>query len=150
MSADLGWAIAHHLGILTVAGLLVAELFLVHTAPAPATIRLLARLDAGFGLAAAATLAAGFGRVFLGIRPHEFYLENPVFWAKVAAFAGVGLLSIGPTLRFLKWRRAIAADGNFAPAMPDVVRVRRFLWGETLLFLTIPVFAALMARGYGL
>ena len=41
----------------------------------------------------------------------------------------IGLLSVPPTLAFLKWRR--------------------YLWMEVALFPLLPAFAAAMARGYG-
>ncbi len=56
----------------------------------------------------------------------------------------IGLLSIPPTLAFLKWRRKDATLTDEAGA-----RMRRYLWIEVLLFALLPAFAAVMARGYG-
>jgi len=56
----------------------------------------------------------------------------------------IGLLSVPPTLAFLKWRRAGASPTNEA-----VAKARRYLWMEVALFPLLPAFAAAMARGYG-
>ena len=57
-----------------------------------------------------------------------YYSVNMFFWAKMAAFAAVALLSIAPTIRIIRWRRALAGDVAFAPAAADIANVRRFLW----------------------
>ena len=67
----------------------------------------------------------------------------------MAAFAAVALLSIAPTIRIVRWRRALAGDAAFTPAAADIANVRRFLWTEAAVFALIPAFAAAMARGYG-
>ena len=95
-------------------------------------------------------VAVGFLRVWFGGKGPDFYLSNPVFWAKIAAFGAVGLLSIVPTVRILAWRRALVGDHAFSPAPADIERVRRFLSLELMVFPLIPIFAALMATGYGL
>jgi putative membrane protein len=62
----------------------------------------------------------------------------------MAAFAGVGLASIPPTLAIRRWRLAGAA-----PTDTDVNAARRFIYLEAALLIFIPTFAAAMARGYG-
>jgi len=62
----------------------------------------------------------------------------------MATFVLVALLSVPPTLQYLKWRRSSEAPG---PA--DVGRVKRFLYAEVFLFAFLPIFAATMARGFG-
>ena len=44
-------------------------------------------------------IVVGVGRVLFGLKGWEFYVYNWAFWAKMAAFALVGLLSIQPTIR---------------------------------------------------
>ena len=109
-----------------------------------------AKLDIAYGIVAGLVLVVGFSRVFFGIKGAGFYLSNPVFWAKMAAFLILGLLSIPPTMQVIRWRKA--ADGNdaFRPPDHEVKAVRRYMHYEGMAYFTIPVFAALMARGYGL
>ena len=146
---DLVLAILHHLLIFSLAGLLAAELALVRPGVGGATLKTLGLIDAGYGATAGLILVVGFSRVFLGAKGPDFYLSNPVFWAKIAAFAVVGLLSILPTLAILRWRKADKAQADFTPPAAEVARARQALLVELAVFALIPVFAAAMARGYG-
>lgn len=147
---DLVLAIAHHLAILALVGVVAAELVLLRPGIAGAGLERLGRLDAAYGAIAGLVLAAGVLRVFLGAPGAGFYLANPVFWMKIGAFVGVGLLSIAPTISLLRWRREARADADFVPTAAAVRQSRRFLYGEAALLGLIPVFAAAMARGVGL
>jgi putative membrane protein len=147
---DLVLAILHHLLILSLAGLLSVERVLVKPGVSGAALGTLGRIDAAYGATAGLILVVGFCRVYLGAKGAAFYLENPVFWAKIAAFAVVGLLSLPPTIAILKWGRQAKADPAFAPSDTDVAKVRRLLGWELIVFALIPIFAAAMARGYGL
>lgn len=62
----------------------------------------------------------------------------------MAAFASVGLLSIGPTRRYIRWRR----DGAL-PDEDEISSARRNIHLQLAVFPLIPIFAALMARGIG-
>lgn len=147
---DFVLASIHHLIVFGIAAVLAAELALMRPAAmSPQTVRLLVRFDAAYGMLALAILAAGFIRVWYGAKGPDFYLHNPVFWAKIAAFGVVGLLSIQPTRRILAWRQAAKADAGFMPALPEVGRLRRVLLLEIHVFALIPVLAAAMARGIG-
>ena len=147
---DLVLAIAHHLLILSLAGLLATELALVRLGLGGATLKTLGAIDAAYGAVAGLILAVGFSRVYLGGKGPDFYLSNPVFWAKIAAFALVGALSILPTMAILKWRKAAKSQVDFTPPAEEVARARKALVLELAVFALIPVFAAAMARGYGL
>lgn len=149
MTTDAWLAIAHHLAVFGVFAVLVVEWALVRPGIDAEDVRRIARVDAAYGLLAVAVLAAGFARVFAGDKPTDFYFDNPVFWAKLGAFATVGLLSIGPTIRYLRWRRAAAAD-DAAPDAGEVTATRRTVGLELAIFAAIPALAAVMARGIGL
>ncbi len=109
----------------------------------------MARIDIAFGVLAALVLIVGFARVYFGLKGADYYWHNSFFHAKLGAFLLVGILSIFPTLRFIKWRRAITSAPDFAPPLAEVENARRFIHLELVVFFLIPVFAALMARGYG-
>jgi putative membrane protein len=147
---DLVLAILHHLLILSLAGLMLAGFVLVRPGVSGGALKALGGIDASYGGAAVLILIVGFGRVYLGAKGADTYLHNPVFWAKIAAFAAVGLLSIQPTIAILKWRKAAAADPAFVPSGAEVAKVRKVMLAELLVFALIPIFAAAMARGYGL
>ncbi len=150
MLTDLLLAIAHHLLIFAVLAVLVMELMVMRPGMTADRLRYLGRLDLAYGIIAGAILVIGFGRVFFGAKPWEFYIYNWVFWAKIAAFAAVGILSIPPTLQIARWRLALARDDSFSPPAAEVASARRLMHYEALVFILIPIFAAMMARGYGL
>ncbi len=143
-------ASVHYLTIFALVAILAIELALVRPGMDAATVKRLARIDLGFGLAAVAVILAGLARVFFGFKGPAYYLGNWIFWTKMGVFALIGLLSIQPTLRFLAWRRLINVDANALPATSDIARVKRIIHLEAGLLLFLPILAAAMARGYGL
>jgi putative membrane protein len=58
----------------------------------------------------------------------------------------VGLLSIVPTMRFPKWRRAQRTQPDFVPPAEEIKKMRRFIHLEAGVFILIPVLAAMMVR----
>ena len=148
--SDFLLASVHHLIVFGIASVLAAELALLRPAAmSPQTVRLLGRFDAVYGILALSILAAGFVRVWYGAKGADFYLHNSVFWAKIAAFGVVGLLSIVPTKRILAWQKAAQANDSFMPPLEEVAKLRRTLLAEIHVFALIPILAAAMARGIG-
>jgi putative membrane protein len=146
---DLILAIAHHLAVFSVFGLLIAEVVLLRPGIAAERIRQLGLVDTLYGAASMLVILAGLARVIWGAAGWEYYVANWAFWAKMAAFIIVGLFSLPPTLAVLGWRRKLAADPAFSPDPAQVATLRRFFAGELVAFAFIPAFAAAMARGYG-
>ncbi|MHA6644808.1 DUF2214 family protein [Mesorhizobium sp. A623] len=149
-TADLGLAILHHLLVFSLAGIIGAEFVLVRGDLSRSTINRLARIDRHYGLVAMLIILVGVGRVVYGLKGWEFYVYNWVFWAKMAAFLAVGLLSIRPTMRYIAWNRHAGADPQFQVPATELASVRSAVRTQAVVFLLIPVFAAAMARGYGL
>ena len=145
---DLILAIAHHVLAFGLVALLMAEGVLLRPGLVGRDIDRAARLDLAYGTTAALILVVGILRVFLGAKGAQYYLQNPWFWAKMAAFLVVGLLSIGPTVRFIAWRRRRSAEPTFVPPAAEVQSLRRLLRLESVAVVAILVFAAAMAR-YG-
>ena len=149
-TTDLVLAILHHLLVFSLAGIIAAEFVLIRNELSASTLSRLARVDRHYGLVALLIIVVGVARVYWGLKGWEFYVYNWVFWAKMAAFAGVGLLSIVPTVRFISWNRQAAADPGWRVPEAEYASVRSYVRWEAIVFLLIPVFAAAMARGYGL
>lgn len=147
---DLILAIAHHLTVFTLAGLLIAEAALLRPGLSPERIRQLSAIDMAYGAVAMLIIVVGVLRVIFGDKGADYYLHNWAFWLKMAAFVLVGLLSAPPTLAIIGWRRRLAADPAFSPDAATIAGLRRFYIGEIVAFAFIPVFAAAMARGYGI
>jgi len=146
-STDLTLAIAHHVLIFALAGVLAFEIGAIRPGMSGADIRRVARVDLWYGILAALIVIVGFTRAVYAAKGWAYYSVNAFFWAKIGTFALVGLLSIVPTAALIRWRGAAAKDPAFVPA---VGTVRRFLWVEVAVFALIPAFAAAMARGYGM
>ena len=141
---DLALAIAHHLLIFALFGALTAELLLAKPGMDAAQVKRVARIDGLYGLSAMLVIAVGVSRAVFAAKGWDYYLHNGFFWAKIATFALIGVLSIQPTVFWLRARRA-----GGSPATADIARVRRFLHAQAGLFPLLLVFAAAMARGYG-
>jgi putative membrane protein len=146
MLTDLILAILHHLAIVTLIVLLAIEFALMKPGMTANDLRRLTKVDAGYGAVAGLVIVIGVCRVIWGAKGADFYLSNPWFWAKMASFAAIGLLSIPPTLALLKWRKAARTDAAFLPSDADIARLRRFVHAEVALLALVVVFAAAMAR----
>jgi putative membrane protein len=148
MLVDLLLAILHHLLVFVLFAILAVELVWLKRDLDAASLPRIARLDMIYGIVAGLIVVVGVSRVFFGIKGYEYYLVSPSFWAKMIAFAALGLLSIPPTRRILAWRRRAASEPGFVPPASEIAAARRFLHVEATIFLLIPIFAAAMARGY--
>jgi putative membrane protein len=141
---DLQLAIGHHLIVFALFGILAAELVLVRRGMSFETLLSIARIDIWYGALAGAIVLVGFSRAIFAAKGWAYYSHNAFFWAKIATFFLIALLSIAPTIEYIKWQRARAVPNDSA-----VSRVQRFLYVELVLFAFLPIFAAAMARGYG-
>lgn len=144
MILDTTLAYAHYLAAFALIAILAGETLLLRPGLSAADINRLSRLDLFYGLVAVAVLALGLARAIYGVKSWDFYAENPYFWAKLSAFVVMGLLSIPPTLRFPKWKRAAAAG-----ALPEVAAIRstrRYVMAQWTVFLAIPFLAAALGR----
>jgi putative membrane protein len=148
MLPDLTLAALHHLLIFGLVTMLASESTLLRGPVDTATVRRLAGIDRGYGLTAVLLLIVGMLRVFHGIKGEDFYFHNPWFHAKLSAYLLAAVISILPTIRFLRWRRALRANPDFAPDAAEVASLRKFIRAQLALIAAIFVFAAAMAR-YG-
>jgi len=148
MALDLYLAIAHHLLIFTLFGILVSELVLVREGMTGADVRLIVSIDLWYGIVAGLILIVGFSRVTFAAKGWAYYSANSFFWAKIGVFVLIAVLSVWPTLQFFGWRKRFQSAGDL-PNGTGVSSIRRILWLEAGLFALLPAFAAAMARGYG-
>jgi putative membrane protein len=137
-------AYLHYFAIFAVFVTLSLELVLCKGAIDNATVRRLGHYDAAFAVSAMLALATGFLRAVYGVKGWGWYAENPFFWVKVGTFAVIGLISIVPTIAFLRWKKQ-----NVAPTAEQTARVRKYIAWETFLLPILPLCAVLMARAIG-
>ena len=150
MFTDFLLASLHHILVFALFVILGAQIVLVRPGMDASAIARVSRLDMVFGMLAASVLVAGFARVYWGVKGSAYYFANHIFLTKVGLFVIIGLISIGPTLRFNAWRKALAADPNARPEAGDMRRTRMFIHAEATLIFLLPILAAAMARGYGI
>ncbi|HEX5311745.1 DUF2214 family protein [Aquabacterium sp.] len=140
-------AYAHFLAIFSVVVFLTSEAALCRAEwMNAAVVRRLARLDLIYLFAAIAVLATGLARTYWGVKGMGWYWQQPLLHIKVTLFVLIGVLSIKPTLSFLRWRRQLDADGTL-PAADEIRSVRRLVMIEAHLLVLIPLAASLLARG---
>jgi putative membrane protein len=139
--ALLAWL--HFLCIFTLVGTLISELVLYRRVMDVARIALLRRIDMLFGIAAGLVIVSGILRVTLGLKGAAFYLHNPFFWTKMGLFLALGLLSIAPTIHYLRLpgSGAVVPEGAYRRTWAVLVL-------EVGLLGCIPLLATLLAHGY--
>lgn len=147
MIADFTLAWMHHLCFLGMAAALAMQWTLLHPSRPAIPLSVLGKTDAWYGSLAALILLIGAARVAWGPKGAAFYLDNPVFWAKIAVFLAVGTISAFPTLNYLRWRQQARHDSAFQPSALAVGKVRTAIRLQFLGWLALPVLAAAMARG---
>ncbi len=113
-----------------------------------AIVERLAAIDRVYGLAAVAVFLTGLARVFWGAKGGAYYAGNWLLWTKLGLFLVIGLLSIRPTITFLRWRRVLRADGTL-PTPEQVRRTRKQVMRQAHLIPVVALAAVFLARGYG-
>jgi putative membrane protein len=149
MWLDATLAYLHYSAIFLVFGFLTVEVMLVRQPVDARAAALLVRCDIWYAASAVAALVTGISRVIYGAKGAAFYTANPVFWTKVGLFVAVSLVSIAPTIRFIRWRARHSADPRFAVPDGEQRRVRQLVMMELHLLAFVPLAAVLMARGIG-
>ena len=136
----------HFISIFAIVSTIVSEHLLLKKHMTRKELGRIARVDAVYGIAALTLLAAGFTLWFGAVgKPTAFYSGNWIFHTKITLFLVVGLLSIYPTVFFLKNRK-----GNPDEVVAVPSRVFLMLRLELILLFIIPLLAGLMAKGIGL
>ena len=146
MSTEILLRYIHFISIFTIVGVLVSEHMLLKKQMSRSEIAKLAKIDAIYGLAALTLIIAGL-TLWLGSfgKPSVYYTRNWVFHIKLTLFLAIGLLSIYPTIFFIKQRK-----GNPDEIVNIPATVFLLLRIELLLLLIIPLLAGLMSKGIGL
>ncbi|HEY7902734.1 MAG TPA: DUF2214 family protein [Casimicrobiaceae bacterium] len=142
-------AFLHFLAAFTLFAALAVELMLTRGTLDAFTARRLLVVDGVFGTSAAVVLLAGIARVLWFAKGPAYYLHDVFFIAKMALFVAVGLLSIYPTLQFLRMRPVLRQGGTPALDPAHLRRIRRVIHVEATLVVLIILCASLMAHGIG-
>lgn len=144
MLAEIFTRYFHFIFIFALVSSVVAEHLLLKPQMTRREIKRMAVLDGIYGLSAILVVAAGLTLWFGVGKPAEFYTQNWVFHTKVGLAILMGLLSIYPTVFFIKQRKGPAEElVDIPPAIKWTIRA------ELLLIFIIPLLASLMAKGIG-
>ena len=145
MTTEIVLRYLHFISIFAIAGSLVSEHLLLKPTLSRTELDRLSKIDGVYGLAALVLLGVGMTLWLGGIgKPTEFYSNNPIFHVKLTLFVLIGILSIFPTVFFLKNRKG---DPREEVRVPKAI-----IWAlrlELLLLAIIPILAGLMAKGIG-
>ena len=113
-----------------------------------AVVERLAKVDMVYGIAAIAVLATGFARTWWGIKGTVWYWTNPLLHVKLALFIIIGVISIFPTLTYVRWRKTLRESGAL-PAEADIRKTRKLVMIQAHIIAVIPLVAVFFARGFG-
>ena len=143
-------AFLHHIFAFTLVACLIYEFIAFRKGMSIEEARRIQRVDLVFGISAGLLLVVGLLRVFFFEKGVNFYINSPFFWVKITTFVIVGLLSIDPTIRYLRWNKSLSE--NTAPDISDseYKRTRLILWLEVIGIVIILLAAPMMARGVGM
>lgn len=142
-------AFLHHLCFVAIMLLLSFEMLLLKQPLTLASARKILRYDALYGAFAGAILIVGALRVMVFEKGPLYYMHSAPFMAKMGLFVAVGLLSIYPTITFLKWNKSLKQ--GIVPELGEAQsrKLRIFIHVELTLLLLMMLFAAMMAKGIG-
>jgi putative membrane protein len=137
----------HYIGIMLFLACLLGEHLMLKPEPTLAQARTLQILDGTYGGTAGLVLATGIWRMFLE-KGVGYYLHDIAFHILVALFVIIGLLSVYPTVIFVRWRKITAAGQAPTLAPGQFKRIQMILRTEMVLLLIAPLFATGMAHGW--
>lgn len=149
MILDATLAYLHFTAVFLLFSFLTTQVVLMRATLDAKTIRLLGRVDIWYALSAAAVLLTGLLRLGFGAKGAEFHLGSWPIYVKIALFITVGLMSVIPTLEFIKWRRELGHDPAWQLPADRYKAMRRIVMIEVHIAALIPIFAVMTARGLG-
>lgn len=143
-------AFLHHIFAFTLVACLIYEFIVFRKGMSIEEARRIQRVDLVFGISAGLLLVAGLLRVFFFEKGVNFYINSPFFWVKMTAFVIVGLLSIDPTIRYIRWNKSLSENNAPEISESEYKRTRLLLSLEVIGIVVILLVAPMMARGVGM
>ena len=135
----------HFIAVFAIVGAIIAEQFLISSKMSRYEIKRISRIDAVYGLGAILVLAAGLILWFAVGKPAQFYSRNWIFHTKLTLFVVLGLLSIYPTVFFMKNRKGTDLDSEIEVPKTVIILLRL----ELILIVIMPILATYMSLGIG-
>ena len=142
-------AFLHHLFAFALVASVVYEFIAYRKGMSMEEARRIQRADLMYGISAGLLLVVGLLRVFFFEKGLNFYIQSPFFWVKMGTFLIVALLSIDPTIRYLRWNRTLKENRAPEIQQKEFKRTRLLLTLEVVGLVIVLFAAAAMARGIG-
>lgn len=142
-------AYLHYLGFLLIFAALTVENFTLKKELTVDEAKKIVLADAVYGLSATVVFITGMLRVMYFGKGADYYLSNPVFYAKIILFSAIGAISLYPTVSFFSWVKNLRVG---QPPTLELAKFSRISWlvkAELCGLVLLPLLAALMARGIG-
>ena len=136
----------HYVSVMLLIASLLGEHLLLKPELTTTEARAVQRLDIVYGASAALVLVTGIVRMYLE-KGTAYYLQNGAFHALLGLFVLVAVLSIYPTVIFLRWRADTRAGRGQQLAPGQFKKIQMILRVEMTLMLLAPFFATWMAHG---
>ncbi len=143
------FAFLHFIAVFGIFCTVFLEWQTISPSPSYAEARRIQLCDLWYGIFAVVVLVVGFMRVYHFEKGHSFYIASPFYYLKLTLFILVGLISIYPTVRFIKWRSQTNIGQAPTLSEQEYKRIVNILRAELLLLLGMALFASLMARAVG-
>lgn len=141
------FAFLHHLLFVGLFVTLTIEMVLLRQPLTVENGRRLLTVDGIYGGLAGALLVVGLLRVFFFEKGFAYYWASHAFLTKFGIFILVGLLSIIPTVEFMRWRKTLK-EGKAPEVAPEKIqKLRKIIHWEMTGLALILFFAAWAARG---
>jgi putative membrane protein len=136
----------HYVSIMLMVASLLGEHLLLKPEMDVAQARTLQRLDIVYGASATIVLVTGLLRMFLE-KGAAYYNHHIAFHILFGLFVIAALLSIYPTMVFLRWRADTKAGKGQQLAAAQFRKIQMIVRVEMTLLLLAPFFATWMAHG---
>jgi putative membrane protein len=136
----------HYIGIMLLIASLLGEHLTLKQEMTVSEARTIRTLDIVYGASAVIVLVTGIVRMFLE-KGAAYYNHHIGFHILVGIFVIVALLSIYPTVIFLRWRSDSVAGRGQQLAPAQFRKIQMIVRLEMTLLLLAPLFATWMAHG---
>ena len=140
----------HFFAFFAITAALVVQLVLLRNIFDVEAARRIQRADRAYGIFAVVLLVVGFSRVIWFEKGSEYYFNNDFFLLKMGLFIIVGLVSIYPTITYIKWNRWLKLDQPPEATESQQMLLKRCVHTQLTIILVILLCASLMAKGYGM
>lgn len=138
----------HYIGIMALMGSLIAEHLILKPNIAKQQVKQLGVVDMIYIISTVTVLVTGLLRwFFVDPKGDGFFNTNPLFHIKLTLFVVMAVLSIFPTMKFLRWNRQLKNGETVEVTESAAKKQLMFIRIELLLLAIIPLLAVMVASG---